>query len=527
METMCFYQRQGWHRFFTLIIILLGVVKISNADEVDQFLSMVQSENLLAHIIALQENVKIENGTELVYRSRSTYNRDAIRNAENYIVNEFKKVRNLLVEIDEFGGMRNVIATLPARNPAIQASCSSAKIQIICAHYDSKASNERDWNPVISPAPGADDNASGVAAMLELARILGSTQYRNEIKFIAFDAEEVGMLGSKHYANFAEEQKLNIAAVINLDMIGFNWKFDVVDAVTDLSSAWIADYLQVISKWYGLDLKAGKVVDATIDYGDHKPFWDAGYNAIMLVENATPWWSDADYHANDFFHTYRDTYDKVNIELVRKITQLVLATVYQMADASSTDRTYTKITIDPIDIVRKEQVKISGGFSSDMPIRILVEPNRVWADIDRETGTYSADIELNQIGDNLIKVTAIALYGERTVDTSIKYIPEFQLISAIVYPNPFNPLKNDNVVFRFEANQPLEQMKMFLYAPDGTLVRYFRGDSDKRDSRIWRIWWNGGLPHGEKVSSGVYLCIFEVDIEGKSFCRSVKLTVLR
>ena len=505
--------------FFILIFVLFSVVKISNADEVDLFLPTVQSENLMMHIIALQENIKIENGDKITYRSRSSYNREAIRNAENYIVSELKTVKNLRVEIDEFGGMHNVVATLPAYN-----SGDDVKIYIICAHYDSKASKEKDWNPVISLAPGADDNASGVAAMLEIAKILGSTQCRNEIKFIAFDAEEIGRLGSKHYAKLADEQKLNIAAVINLDMIGFNWKFDVVDVITDSPSSWIADYLPVVSEWYGLELKASKVVDATIDYGDHKSFWDAGYNAIMLIENATPWWSNADYQANDFYHTYKDTYDKLNIELVRKITQIVLAAVYQMANSSSADRNPLMITIAPVNVVRKDHLKISGRFFSDSLLRIAVEPGDVLAHINRDTGTYSANIKLNKAGDNLIKVTAISLYGEKTVETTIKYIPEFQLESAIVYPNPFNPLKNDNMVFRFEGNRQIEQMKVFVYASDGTLVRSFRGISP--DKKVWRVWWNAGKSY-KKISSGVYSCVFETDVEGKTYYSTVKLAVIR
>lgn len=506
--------------FFTLIFLLFSVVKISNADEVDLLLPTVQSENLMAHIIALQENVKIDNGKKIAYRSRSSYNREAIRNAEKYIVRELEKGKNLQVEIDEFGGMHNIVATLPAYN-----SENDVKVYIICAHYDSKASKEKDWNPVISPAPGADDNASGVAAMLEIAKILGSTQCRNKIKFIAFDAKEVDMLGSKHYAKFAEERKLNIEAVINLDMIGYNWKFDVVDLITDSSSSWIAEYLSTISEWYGLGLRVNRVLDTTIDYSDHKSFWDAGYNAIMLTENATPWWSNTLYRANDFYHTYKDTHDKLNVELVRKITQLVLAAVYQMANASDRD-TPPEITIDPIDKVKKDHVEISGSFFSDTPIRIFVEPSKVWAHINRDRGAYSADIELNRTGDNIIKVTAVSLYGERAVETTIKYIPEFQFESAIVYPNPFNPLKNDNIVFRFEGNRETDEMRVFVYASDGTLVRYFRGVSDKKDGSIWRVWWNGKL-YGKKVSSGVYSCVFEVDVEGKTYYRTVKLAVIR
>lgn len=513
-----------------LIFILFSLGEITPADEVDQFLPTVQSENLMSHIVALQENVKIESSTcqlvtnenKIAYRSRSSYNREAIRNAERYIVNEFEKIKNLRVEIDEFGGMHNVVATLPAYN-----SGNDVKIYIVCAHYDSKASKEKSWNHVISPAPGADDNASGVAAMLEIAKILGSTRCRNEIRFIAFDAEEIGMLGSKHYAKLAKEQQLNIEAVINLDMIGYNWNFDVVDVVSNHPSSWIADYLPIVSEWYELDLKVSKIIDTTIDYGDHKAFLDAAYNAVMLVENAMPGWSDADYHANEFYHTYKDTYDKVNIELVRKITQLVLASVYQMANASTKGQDSPEITVTSLNGTKNDNVKISGRFFSNTPIRITVEPGKVRAQIERDKGTYSANIKLNQTGDNSIKVTAVDLYSERTVGTTVRYTPKFQLKSAIVYPNPFNPSKYDNVVFRVEGNRQIDKLKVFMYAADGTLVKYFRGVGDKRDGKVWRVWWNGGTAYGGQISSGVYSCVFEVEVEDKTYYSRVKLAVIR
>jgi len=507
--------------YFIITFIFFKFLPISDSDELDVLLPTIQSENLLKHIIALQENVKIEYGEKITYRSRSSYNQEAIRNAEKYIVNEFKKVKNLSVEIDEFGGMHNIIASLPALNSA------NKKVYIICAHYDSKASKEKDWNPVISTAPGADDNATGVAAMLEISKILGSTRFPNEIKFIAFDAEEIGELGSKHFAQNAREQKLDIAAVINLDMIGYNWHFDSIDAITDSSSSWIADYLPTISEWYEIDIKSNKVLDATIDCGDHKAFWDYGYDAIMLIENATPWWSDADYYANEFYHTYKDTYDKVNIELVRKVTQLTLATVYQMAKHSDKNINSPQISIQPIDVVNKDHIKISGKFSSDIPLRIFIEPNKVWAKIDRGNDSYSANIELPRIGNNLIKATAIYLYGEKAVETTINYIPEFRLESAIAYPNPFNPLKNEHLIFRFEGNRPIDQLRVFVYSSDGVLVRYFRGVNDKKDESISRIWWNGITLSGKKISSGVYICVFEIDIEGKTFYNTVKLSVIR
>jgi len=103
---------------------------------------------------------------------------------------------------------RNIVATKTGLvNPQRQ--------YILCGHYDSIS-----WMPW-EEAPGADDNASGVAAVMEIARILKDYHFRSTIKFICFSAEEVGHLGSRHYAEEALREGDQIAGVLNLDMIAY------------------------------------------------------------------------------------------------------------------------------------------------------------------------------------------------------------------------------------------------------------------------------------------------------------------
>ena len=87
------------------------------------------------------------------------------------------------------------------------------EIVVIGAHYDSYSR--------LSPEPGADDNATGVAAVLETARILAPGEYERTIVYIAFSGEEQGLVGSEAWASDARARGLDIRAVINIDMIGY------------------------------------------------------------------------------------------------------------------------------------------------------------------------------------------------------------------------------------------------------------------------------------------------------------------
>jgi len=130
----------------------------------------------------------------------------------NYLFKRFQDY-GIPVEFDEYSfrnqKWKNVIATIPGRR-------KPEDIYILIAHFDSISEQ-----PEIS-APGADDNASGTAAVLEIARILKDVQLETSIQFGIFSNEEQDRLGSKHFAKKARKQGLRIKGCINLDVIGYN-----------------------------------------------------------------------------------------------------------------------------------------------------------------------------------------------------------------------------------------------------------------------------------------------------------------
>jgi hypothetical protein len=173
---------------------------------------------------------------------------------------------------------------------------------IICAHYDNCT-----WQtPMPDTIPGADDNASGVSAVLEAARILSQYDFENTILFIALDEEESasgGTWGSGAYADTARLNGDTILGVINLDMIGWDGNNDNIFQITaNQYSEYLADIVVSSANVYTPVLKPIKHFGV---YGsDQIAFWDADYKAVASHEDMS------DFHP--YYHTVNDTYSRLN-----------------------------------------------------------------------------------------------------------------------------------------------------------------------------------------------------------------------
>ena len=496
----------------------------------DELLTLVQSEALEARVIALQEN--FASGHNLpAFRTRSAHHREATENVVRYITNEFRRSPRMEVREQVFGGIRNVVAVLPPR-PA----SSSNRIFIICAHYDSQAIREPNWNPLASTAPGANDNGTGVAAMLEIAYLLSRYEYEHELRFIALGGEELGFLGSRHYVQEASTtdrttttdiapQRENIVGVFNLDMLGFNWKSDLVEIITNNDSAWIGRALTIANRWYDVGLKIRRTQDEYVDISSHKPFWDSGYNAVTLTESSTPWRDSQNYDANPFYHTSADTADKVNFNLVRKVTQLVLVTMDNLlTDMFQPTRQIPQITLQLLPTTQESELEVTGTFRSDFPIDIIIHPSRTEASLDRETQTYTATVAL-QPGVNVLRAIARYPLGAVSVAQSVVLTQAFAWKEIVVFPNP---ARSDSLTeFRVEANADITDMRVLIYDSGGNLIKRIEGVSDRLDQRVWRTWWNQQTSYGLAVSPGIYMCHITATSKGEHYTYLEKLAILR
>ncbi|MDZ7373692.1 MAG: M28 family peptidase [candidate division KSB1 bacterium] len=219
------------------------------------------------------------------------------------------------------------------------------EIVVLGAHYDCSASNEGDWprSWFQIPAPGADDNASGVAIVLEIARVLGEIGYRGSRSLLvaAFAAEETSPaipagvadtlrhhLGSAELAARLREEEAHVSSVLILDMVGYNPGASYLDFVADKPSQGIALYARSLIRELGLPLECNDPPFPFRTYSDHEAFVRHGFPALLLIEHDPPWQTAWPYYErNPFYHTSSDRPEYLNWELMETVAKLALGVV--------------------------------------------------------------------------------------------------------------------------------------------------------------------------------------------------------
>lgn len=518
------------------ILLLLTLITIMSvyAGRGDELIGKVQSDALITHVTALQDNVP-SSPNDITFRTRSAHHQEASANVVDYIKLKFGSTGKLKVSEQVIGGIRNVVAVLPAKR-----SSSSNHVIIICAHYDTQAVRESNWNPLTSIAPGANKNGTGVASMLEIANILSQHEYEHELRFVALGGEELGFQGSRNYVReIATKSSLpplssqidttevskKISAVFNIDMIGFNWKSDLVEIIANRESAWMSRALAISNSWYNIGLKIRQTQDEFVDISSHKPFWDSGFPAVTLIESSTPWRDSQNYDMNPYYHTFHDTIEKVNFGLVTMVTQLILVTVDGLlTDMFQPDRGIPQVTLKLPNIVKQNPLEISGTFTSDFPIDIIVHPSDVIAELDREKRTYRASIPLSP-GANTLQVVARYPLGATSVKRSLVLEEGFLLKEVIVSPNPVR--FHNQTEFRVEGNLEISDLTVDIYDVGGNLIKRVEGVADRLDKRIWRTWWRQQTSYGLVVSAGIYICHISVISKGETYSTIKKLALIR
>jgi hypothetical protein len=225
----------------------------------------------------------------------------------------------------------------------IPGKANSKTAVVIGAHLDSYAGRESTWidHWKTIRAPGADDNGSGVSTVLEAARIFGSGAsfgFTNDrpIIFALFNAEEAGrayqvyLYGSSHFAARLKAEGYSIAAMINIDMVGFNTNL-TMDVVSDNPSIPIGQTAVAVNSQYGLGLAMNPAPFVYATYSDHSSFWNQGFPAVLLIEHAPPNQSTSNYTINSLYHTSHDTLGALNPELMKRSAQAAIGTAAMYA----------------------------------------------------------------------------------------------------------------------------------------------------------------------------------------------------
>jgi hypothetical protein len=205
---------------------------------------------------------------------------------------------------------------------------------MICAHYDSISKNTPGWNPAITAAPGADDDGTGTAAVLEYARILSQNRasLTHRVVLAFFDGEELFFKGSGAYVA-SLPKPYPYSAVINIDMVGFNPIADRLDLIWYTNaSVGLRDRVAAANDRYAIGvspLNAQFAGDGNTIL-DAAPFGLAGIPAVALVQRYGE--NDATFPGNDTFHTVNDTPANVsNRRLWLKAAKLTLAAALELA----------------------------------------------------------------------------------------------------------------------------------------------------------------------------------------------------
>lgn len=203
------------------------------------------------------------------------------------------------------------------------------KIIVVGAHYDT-----------VTGTPGADDNASAVAGLLELARLLADKPLAGTLHFVAFTLEEPPLfrskkMGSYVYAESLKQASRDVRGMICLEMIGYfsdkpdsqlfplpfmRWVYpDKGNFITLVGNLQSRDFLKSIRSGFrkGTDLPAESLATISIvpgvDFSDHRSFWKSGYNAIMVTDTA--------FYRNPYYHGIGDVPETLDYA---RMTEVVL-----------------------------------------------------------------------------------------------------------------------------------------------------------------------------------------------------------
>ena len=312
---------------FALIMIacatMFGTLRAQDPGDIENLLSQINADSLLRTVMDLQN-----------FESRFALREGGNIGVAEYLVQRLNNY-GITAEIDSFyktdynwlvGNVGqwfyNVKGVLPSPDP------KDDSLVLIGAHLDAIAINQ--YYQLQSMAPGADDNASGVAVMIELARICHANdlQFRRDIHFMAYDGEELGLYGSYADAQKRSEAGEKIAIMLNNDMVSFqpddNWRvmllwynnaLDIVSRAADLCAQY-TDIDPVVPSESENELSR---------YSDSYAYYEWGYRAVFAVE----------YTFSTSYHTEHDVWDSNTYAYHADIARYNMAMLMDYAESTN------------------------------------------------------------------------------------------------------------------------------------------------------------------------------------------------
>lgn len=212
--------------------------------------------------------------------------------------------------------LANVAGRLPGEDPLL-----AAEVVLVGAHYDHVGVDERG-----RVGHGADDNGSGIAALLEVAEALAISGTRRSVIFCAFAAEEDGLLGSRAFCRDPALDLSSVVTMLNMDMLARGKGKEVAVLGVRRNPA----LAKVLSRARGLgETGISKLVlrqgEELWERSDHFPFHERGVPSLFFFEGLP-------ISRNPDYHTWRDTIDRLNFDKLTRTTRLVFNTAWLLAD---------------------------------------------------------------------------------------------------------------------------------------------------------------------------------------------------
>lgn len=538
----------------------------------------------LWQVIALVENEDLQQPGQF-FRSRYALRvRDAVQFDENptpdhacdnsaeYIAQQFRSY-GLAVEFDPFDHrrrsalgalvgeyvMRNVVATLPGKGP------NKNRIYLMVGHYDSIASKTPGWDTGWRrlAAPGASDNASGIAEMLETARILSRQDFDFTIRFVAFSGEELFLFGSKHYAQLVRERGDDIAGVLNFDLLGHDPDGNLdIHVLGDEQSQWLVNVFGAAAERYGLPIDLRLKNDPSFIFSDHSPFWDIGIPAVMVAEESS---LDAPDESTEYIHSQEDDLTKISIPLLGELAiKLAVATLGELARPIVPSGALLNpdifwesegISVSNPAPTKDDEVIISADVTNAGPVS--VENITVQFVVIGPDGTaeilpeQSVDLSVNQSETVVARFTPAtwgvftlrarvnddarvfeSSFNNNWIETELIVAnPNVTIENIIVYPNPFRIDQSRGALKLTYLLSRDAEVVVSIYDTVGEQILESVFPSGSNGGRLGvndAFTWEGRRNFFDLVTPGVYICrITATDTDGTSQTEGTKIAVIR
>lgn len=339
--------------FLVLVILVLGLlyyIKQPAWVNKSEHRTLVSSQALKQHVYALS----------VTHAPRDFRHSDNLKKAALYIKNEFSKT-NAKVTLQNIpnaiGHYKKIISRYSSNRSEINLkNIDSFKDHfvnviaefgpdtqqriIIGAHYDA-----------VSGSPGADDNATGVAGLIEIAKLLSKTKLKIRIELVAYSLEEPpfyasNAMGSYAHAKATKDAGSDVKLMISLEMLGYfsdkvasqSYPIGLMKYIyTDK-----ANFISVVGKFGQANItrQVKKLVSSNtsipvysinaptslvgIDFSDHRSYWKYGYPAVMITNTA--------FYRNRHYHQHSDTYEKLDYERMSSVVAAIFLAVKKLAN---------------------------------------------------------------------------------------------------------------------------------------------------------------------------------------------------